>query len=202
MIQRPKIQLQQLFVKYDSIILKHSADIGQMDLITMTIPTPEGTLPVASKPYNLLLKHRDFLKEEIEALLKSGVIERSMSSYAAPIIVVPRKHKPGAPLKEMERLVIDYQELNKQLPWVQTVQTKSKGMLALIPIPKMEHLLTRIKGAKYFLNIELTSGYHHIPITKADRHKSAFTCFLANLNLLGGFLWNCQMPRLFESTNE
>ena len=56
--QRTKDQLQQLFVKYDSIISKHSADIGQTDLITITIRTPEGALPVVSKPYNLPLKQR------------------------------------------------------------------------------------------------------------------------------------------------
>ena len=56
-------------------------------------------------------------------------------------------------------------------------------MLALIPTPKMEHLLARIKDAKYFLSIDLGSGYHHIPIAKADRHKSAFTCFLGKFEL-------------------
>ena len=157
--------------------MKHSADIGQTDLITMTIPTPEGAFPVVSKPYNLPLKHRDFLKEGIEALLKSGVIERSVSSYVAPIIIVPRKHKPGAPLKETKGLVIDYWEFNKQLPQVQTVQTKPKGMLALIPTPKMEHLLARIKDAKYFSSIDLRSGYHHIPIAKADRHNQLLHVF-------------------------
>ena len=58
-------------------------------------------------------------------------------------------------MKETKRLVIDYWELNKQLPQVQTVQTKSKGMMELIPTCKMEHLLSRIKGAKYFSSIDL-----------------------------------------------
>ena len=47
-----------------------------------------------------------------------------MSPYVSPIIIVPRKCKPGAPLAEIKRLVKDYQELNKQIPKVQTFQAK------------------------------------------------------------------------------
>ena len=74
----------------------------------MTIDVKPGSKPAASKPYNTALKNQEFLKQELKALLESGVIERSMSPYAAPIIVVNQKCKPGAPLKEQKRLVIDY----------------------------------------------------------------------------------------------
>ena len=37
------------------------------------------------------------MKEEIKNLLETRLIERSMSPYAAPIIVDSRKSKPGAP---------------------------------------------------------------------------------------------------------
>ena len=57
----------------------------------MTIKADPELSPVASKPYPLPLKHYTFVKEEIKYLLEAGLIERSMSPYAAPIIVVPRK---------------------------------------------------------------------------------------------------------------
>ena len=53
-------------------------------------------------------------------LLEVGLIERSLSPYAAPIIVVPHKAPPGSSLTETKRLFIDYHELKKQLPKVQT----------------------------------------------------------------------------------
>ena len=53
-----------------------------------------------------------------------------MSPYAVPIIVIPRKSKPVAPLAKTKRLVIDYSELIKQIPKGQTTQAKSKGHLA------------------------------------------------------------------------
>ena len=64
----------------------------------ITIDTDTNLPPVKSKLYPLPLKYHKYVKEEIENLLEAGLIERSMSPYAAPIIVVARKSKPGAPL--------------------------------------------------------------------------------------------------------
>ena len=58
------------------------------------------------------------MKEERDNLLETRLTERSMNSYATPVIVVPRRCKPDAPLAETKRLVIDYRELNKQIPKV------------------------------------------------------------------------------------
>ena len=88
------------------------------------------------------------MKEEIENLLEARLIERSMSPYAAPIIVVPRKSKPSTPLGETKLLVIDYWELNMQIPRVQMTQAKSKGCLALIKTTKIDHIWSKLKGAE------------------------------------------------------
>ena len=106
--KQTELKFKQLLKRYDDIISKHSLDIGKTPLETMTIDVKPSSKPAASKPYNTALKHQEFLKQELKALLESGVIERSMSPYAAPIIVVNRKCKPGAPLKEQKHLVIDY----------------------------------------------------------------------------------------------
>ena len=92
----------------------------------MTIDTDANVPPVTSKAYPLPLKHHKFVKEEIKNLLEAGLIERPISPYAAPIIVVPRKSKPGAHLAETKKQVIDNHELNKQVPKVQITEAKSK----------------------------------------------------------------------------
>ena len=66
-----------------------------------------------------------------------------MNPYVVHIIVVCRKSKPGAPLKETNRPVIYYCALNKQIPKVQTTQAKSKGSLALIETAKMEYIWSK-----------------------------------------------------------
>ena len=170
-----KQKFEQLLRRYDDIISKHSSDIGRTPLETMTIDVKPGSKPAASKPYNTALKNQEFLKQELKALLDSGVIERSMSPYAAPIIV-NQKCKPGAPLKEQKHLVIDYRKLNQQLIMAESAQNKSKGLLALIPTPKIEHIWYKLRKAKYLSVIDLRSGYHHIPIAKEDCHKNVFVC--------------------------
>ena len=97
----------------------------------MTIDTDPNLSPIMSKPYPLPLKHHKFVKEEIKTLFEPGLIERSVSPYVAPITVVPRKSKPGAILTEIKRLVIDYCQLGKQIPKVQTTQANLKGILVL-----------------------------------------------------------------------
>ena len=171
-----KQKFEQLLRRYDDIISKHSLDIGRTPLETMTIDVKPSSKPAASKPYNTALKNQEFLKQELKALLDSVVIERSMSPYAAPIIVVNQKCKPGAPLKEQKHLVIDYQKLNQQLITAESAQNKSKGLLALIPMPKIKHIWYKLRKAKYLSAIDLRSGYHHIPIAEEDCHKSAFVC--------------------------
>ena len=105
---KTQARLQELKQDCNDIVSQHSSDIGLAHLEEMTVKTGPDLPPVASKPYPLALKHHTFVKEEIGNLLEAGLIKRSMSPYAAPIIVDPRKSKPGVSLAETKRLVIDY----------------------------------------------------------------------------------------------
>ena len=72
---------------------KNNKDIGRTTLIEMEIDTGDN-LPVAQNPYTLPLKHHEWVRKEIETLEKAGVIERSLSPWASPVIVVPKKSAP------------------------------------------------------------------------------------------------------------
>ena len=74
-----KQKFEKLLEKYDDIISKHSSDIGRTPLETMTIDVKPGSKPATSKPYNTALKNQEFLKQELKALLESGVIEEYVS---------------------------------------------------------------------------------------------------------------------------
>ena len=167
-----KMKLQELFEQFDSIVSRHSNDINTTPLLKMEIQT-EGP-PIASCPYVLPLKHHSFVHNEIKNLEKAGVIRKSLSPYASPIVVVPKKAPPGAPENEQKRLVIDYQKLNKQLPFVQKADSNAKGVISLIPLPKIDELFARLKGAKVFSTIDLRQGYHHIALTDESIPKTAF----------------------------
>ena len=43
------------------------------------------------------------------------------------------------------------------------------------PLPRIEALLDKVKGAKVFSSLDLTSGYHQLGIEPEDIQKTAFT---------------------------
>ena len=51
----------------------------------------DDSLPITQKPYTLPLKHAEWVQRELEILEKAGVIVRSVSPWASPIVVVPKQ---------------------------------------------------------------------------------------------------------------
>ena len=108
-----KQQLNDLFEEFLILCQKTSMDIILTHLEEMVLPTEPGAAPVASKPYHLLLKHHGFVKEELINLLKAGLIERSLSPYAAHLQKIFEKFQQvGLKLKPSKcdflRLHIEY----------------------------------------------------------------------------------------------
>ena len=133
-------QLEALLKEFSDIMSKNSSDIGLTHLTEMVLHTEPGSITVVNKPYSLPLKHHKFIKEVLTNLLEAGLIEWPLSPYAAPIMVVLCKVPTGSSLTETKRLVIDYPEINKQLPKVQMVQAKAKGTIALIEMAKIDYI--------------------------------------------------------------
>jgi hypothetical protein len=61
-----------------------------------------------------------------------------------------------------QRMCVDYRSLNE-------VTIKNK-----YPLPRIEDLFDRMKGASVFLKIDLRSGYHQLKIRESDIPKTAF----------------------------
>ena len=100
-----------------------------------------------------------------------GIITKSMSPWASPIVIVPKKSSPGEPLKG--RLCVDFRKVNELQQQVIT-EGKSKGQISFHPLPKIDEMYTKLKGVKVFSTINLRSGYHHIALGKDSRAKTAF----------------------------
>ena len=168
-----KRKLDQLIRKYDSIVSKDTNDIDTTPLIEMEIET-EGP-PVSSQPYVLSLKHQEFVRKEIAKLAEAGTIYRSLSRYASPVVVVPKKAPPNPPLEDQHWMAIDYWHLNAQMPFVKSADPHSKGTVSLIPLPKIDELFARLNGVKVFSAIDIRQGYHHIALSEDAIPKTAFS---------------------------
>ena len=73
-----------------------------MPLIEMEIDTSDSP-PIT---HTLPLKHTTWVQKELEILEKAGVIVRSVSPWAIPRVIVPKRTAPGEPPKR--RLCVDY----------------------------------------------------------------------------------------------
>ena len=163
-------QFEEMCNKHPEGFSKNNKDIGRTTLIEMEIDTGDS-LPVAQNPYMLPLKHHEWVRKEIETLVKAGVIERSLSPWASPVIVVPKKSAPD----ELPRrcLCVDYWKVNALQKEVKQTD-KGTGCLSLYPLPRIDEMFAKLKGAKCFSTIDLRSGYYHIGLTRESRAKSAF----------------------------
>ena len=118
-----KNAFKELCHEFKDIFLVDSGDIGKTPLVEMEIDTGDSP-PITQKPYTLPLKHAEWVQKELEILEKAGVIVRSVSPWASPIVVVPKRTAPGEPPKR--RLCVDYQAINSLLPPVKKAFFKSK----------------------------------------------------------------------------
>ena len=87
--------------EYGQAFSKHNEDIGRTKLVKMDIDTRDSP-PVSSRPYTLPLKHYEWVQRETESLEWAGVIKKSMSNWASPIVIVPKKISSwGTPEEEI-----------------------------------------------------------------------------------------------------
>ena len=169
--EKDKNNFRNLCKEYEDIFSKSSEDIGHTPLVTMDIDTGDSP-PVSQRPYRLPLKHVEWVTKELEILEKAGVISRSVSPWASPIVIVPKKSEPGEPPRR--RMCVDYRVLNSLLPPVNRAHSKAQGILTLVPLPKIDEIYAQLQGSKVFSAIDMRSGYFHLGLSEEAKPKTAF----------------------------
>lgn len=136
--------------------------------------------PIRQKPYRVSSSERKVIADQVQEILKKGVIEESCSPWAAPVILV--KKKDGA-----WRFCVDYRRLN--------AVTKKD----IYPRPRIDDVIDCLHSASYFSSIDLQSGYWQIPMHPSDKEKTAFVTpdGLYQFNVMPFGL--CDAPDTFES---
>ena len=113
-------------------------------------------VPIRQKPYRIPQAYREEVLKELEEMEKQGIIEKSESEWASPLVIVTKKDG-GV------RLCVDYRKLNQE--------TKFDAY----PMPRIEELLDEIGKAKFITTLDLAKGYWQVPLAEEDREKTAFT---------------------------
>ena len=128
--------------------------------------------PICQKPYTLPLKHYSWVQQEVETLERAGIIKKSLSPWASPIVVVPKKSTPGEPPRW--RMCVDFRKINDLQPQVRRVDSTTSGNISLVPLPKIDEMYAALHGAKIFTTLDLRSGYYHINLDEESKAKTAF----------------------------
>lgn len=115
---------------------------------------------INSKLYRYPPQHEAEVRKQVREMEEQGIIRKSCSRYASPLIVVPKKVDNSGEKKY--RLVIDYRKLNEI-----TIDDK-------YPLPNIDAILDKLGRAQYFTTLDLAKGYHQILIKEEDREKTAF----------------------------
>lgn len=92
--------------------------------------------------------------------MRKNIIEHSNSPFNSPLWIVPKNDSQD---RRKWRMVIDYRLLNE------------KTIGDAYPLPNITDILDQLGNAKYFSVLDLTSGFHQIPMNKNDAHKTAFS---------------------------
>ena len=173
---------------------KNNEDIGRTKLVKMDIDTGDNP-PVSSRPYTLPLKYYEWVQREIESLEHAGVITKSMSKWASPIVIVPKKSAPRGPLRR--RLCVDFRKVNELQQEVITAG-KTKGQISIHLLSKIDEMYAKLKGAKVFSTVDLRSRYHHTTLGKSSRAKTAFVTPFGKYKFLMVPFGLAQAPASFQ----
>ncbi|MDF1540295.1 MAG: RNase H-like domain-containing protein [Candidatus Thorarchaeota archaeon] len=146
-------------------VFDETADNDRSDDNTDKLLLPEfsiqllpGATPPPFRARRMHPKAISFLKDEVDRLLKKGVIRKSScepGTWISHPLVVPKKDGSL-------RKVVDYRQLNEvTVPF-------------LYPMPIIDELFQRCRNSKYFSKLDLKSAYWQVPVAESSKKLLAF----------------------------
>ena len=146
MTSEQRAEVESLIEQYPDVL---TSVPGRTDLIQHDIKLSTSE-PIRSKGYPVPFKAPDVMDSEIKEMLELGVIEKSVSPYSSPVVLVPKKD--GSVL-----FCIDFRKLNKVTEFDAE------------PMPNMEEVINRMSGHKFFTRMDCSKGYWQV-----CKHLTAF----------------------------
>ena len=71
-------------------------------------------------------------------------------------------------------MCIDFRKLTELQPEVWHADSETEGNITLVPLPKIDEMYSRLRGAKVFSTLDLRSGYYHLGLSESSKAKTAF----------------------------
>lgn len=144
-------KLDEVVGKFNSISFEQKG-LGRTHLVNYKIETTGE--PIKQRFYRASPARQQIINEELDKLIKLGVLEESSSPWASPVILV-QKASGGF------RLCIDSRKLN--------AVTKKNSY----PLPRVDDILDNMKNAKFISSIDLSQAFLQLPLSECSKEKTA-----------------------------
>jgi len=152
--QNQQRDLQQFLQANAHAFANNLSQLGHTTIERHHIPI-ENPLPIRQRAYRVAPLEQEFIKEEINRMLKHNLVQPSESPWASPVVLVRKKNGSL-------RFCVDYRKLNSV--------TRRDGY----PLPRIDELLDMFGRSKYFSTLDLASGYWQVAMEATDQAKTAF----------------------------
>ena len=149
--EEQKSSLQQLLAAFKDTLQNKR---GRTQVTEHSLHT-EGERPVRLRPYRLPYVYRRTVEKELNEMLKEGVISRSTSEWAAPVVLITKKNG------EL-RFCVDYRRLN------------AISSMDSYPMPRADEMIDQLGRARFISTLDLSRGYWQVPMSVESRKKTAF----------------------------
>lgn len=132
-----------------------AAELGTINITSHKFLLEPGSKPFYVQPYRASTDKRRIIEQEIEKMLNLGVIEPTVSEWAAPFVLAPR---PGGKW----RFCVDYRKLNEM------------RKREVYSFPRLDECIDSLEASKLFSTLDANCGYWQIAMGPEDRPKTAF----------------------------
>ncbi|UYV67076.1 hypothetical protein LAZ67_4003830 [Cordylochernes scorpioides] len=163
-------------------ILSIQKNYNPKEIKTTSIETKiilKTEVPLYQHPRRLSQKEAQEVDAQINEWLKQGIIQKSNSEYASPIVLVKKKNGKT-------RICVDYRKLNKE-----TVKDR-------YPLPLIEDQIDKLQAARLFSTIDLKNGFFHIPVAEDSRKLTSFVVPNGQYEFLKTPFGLCNAPAKFQ----
>ena len=130
---------------YNDTMARTWADCGKIEGVYLKLDLKPGAVPFKYAPYKTAFTQMDEIEDQVTKLLEAKFISPSKSSFASPVLMVPKK-KIGDQIEW--RMCIDYRRLNSM-----TIKDR-------YPLPNIQSLYRKFAGNKIFSSLDLRHAHH------------------------------------------
>lgn len=112
--------------------------------------------PIKQRYYRVSPVMQRHIDAELDGMLRLGVVEKSNSPWASPIVMVKKAKS------DSWRFCVDFRKLN------------SVTIRDSYPLPIIADVLDKLRDARYLSTIDIKSAYWQVPLEKESRKYTAF----------------------------